>query len=237
MRKSAQKRGGVGYTSQNPPSFYGPVKSILQRKLKGRARGLVRSNSGQWSGPKKKARLRWKNTLAKAQHDSAQAERRREEAEDKEEDVRAREGGMVRTVRDGDLATLPKETLLEMKHVDAWPEMFTHREGKWTAPRCSNQLKLRNLSQYLDHKAESLTQELKRRKVLGRGGRLLTSGTKAELVERVKQTLEGEKKWAAEQRARVAVEESAAHEESARGRALRRGRGENAQRARQHGQE
>ena len=127
----------------------------------------------------------------------------------------------------GERYRLPAMSLMTLAMYDScrWTKEDMAK-SKWTTAAMSNQMKLRNLPEFLHTRSKSVRDEYDRRKLLAIGGKLrVSASTTEELAKLLRQVLEAESTARAVDSARLQQQQQAEQDSSARSRRARRNRG------------
>jgi hypothetical protein len=206
------------FTICNPPPFYGPPGSWLRKGLRKRARDTMDT----WPAEAERAEIMWGAQKKIAVYALAERERIDGDREDREEDCRMVSGGKL----DGEvLPPMRLLTVAEFRQIQA--RGWGISADGWTIPVIQNQLRLRNLRVSGRTARESRLLASIRPKITGQGEKLILSGNKAAIIERLKLVVEAEAAAREADAAAVQAEVQANRDSQHHQRASRSGRGHN----------
>ena len=207
------------YTITNPPRWY---PDWLRQRLRERARQTIRE---KWPSQDERAELRWEMTCKMAEVADERMAALQVRVEGTERTMLTLPGGYIglEASQDECRQRLPPLQCLTLEQYDEvnWEEPGT--TSRWTNPVIVNQFRLRNVK---DERTASEALLLVRKGVIKKGTDALPlSGTRKELVKRLKLVVEAEHAAAATDRAVSVVQRELAEraEQAERGRE-RRGR-------------
>ena len=207
------------YTITNPPRWY---PDWLRQRLRERARQTIRE---KWPSQDERAELRWEMTCKMAEVADERMAALQVRVEGTERTMLTLPGGYIglEASQDECRQRLPPLQCLTLEQYDEvnWEDPGT--TSRWTNPVIVNQFRLRNVK---DERTASEALLLVRKGVIKKGTDALPlSGTRKELVKRLKLVVEAEHAAAATDRAVSVVQRELAEraEQAERGRE-RRGR-------------